>query len=192
MWKFVTVVGSPLLAALGQSGILPPLDLSDLWGVVIDPANVLYALAGLGVLAAMVLIWREREQMRIRYFDIPIRNAIDHLVQTVPHSFNQGGNAGHHAFHALYNEMRAGNLPVIGTKSEFNAPKRISTRKCKKLKPSPVLIPDNPASPYGERFDLIDDKLFRLEPLVEHNGPFGFTGLRVRSKDLYRMWPENS
>ena len=168
------------------------------WGEGFTKATDNYIFAGCAVLVvvsltAILVPWFRHNLARrndFDDFDVPIQLAIQHLVGTFPHSFNSSGRAKRHAFQALYEAMRAGKLPVIGTEGEFNTPKRIRTRKCKRLRPIEVIVPPNPASPCGARFHLIDD-LIRSEPLVEHSGPFGFTGLRVRSKDLYRIWPKN-
>ena len=56
------------------------------------------------------------------------------------------------------------------------------------------------ATPHGIRFHLVDRRLLKKimdglgkEPpvLIEQSGPFGFSELRVRSKDVYGIWPRN-
>ena len=95
-----------------------------------------------------------------------------------------------HAFESLHKAMCDGTLRVIGSKGEGRSPKRISSRKCKRLKPTKVVIPANRSAPRGVRFDLIN-KSEVPTPLVETDKPIGFTGLRVRSDDLYGLWPKN-
>lgn len=123
-----------------------------------------------------------------RYFDVPIREAIDHYVRTFPHSFRDGADL--HAFEVLHRAMCNGTLPVVGTKGEGASLERISTRRCKRLTPMRVIVPTNPASPHGIRFDLMED-VETIEPLVESDSFPGYTGLRVRSTDFYRLWPKD-
>ena len=122
-------------------------------------------------------------------FDMPILEAVDHYVRTFPHSYQDG--ADRHAFEVLHKAMCAGKLPVIGTRGEDAPSERISARRCKRLKPTMIVVPRNWASPRGFRFDLVDKAAVPEvpEPLVESDEPIGFTGLRVRSADLYRLWP---
>ena len=121
-------------------------------------------------------------------FDTPIREAVDHYIRTFPHSYRDG--ADQHAFEVLHKAMCSGKLPVVGTKGEDSPSERISARRCKRLKPIRTLLPKNWASPQGVRFDLVRS-VEATEPLAEPEGFSGFTGLRVRSADLYRLWPKN-
>lgn len=121
-------------------------------------------------------------------FDVPIRKAIDHYVSTEPHSYTS--NAELHAFRALHRAMREGVLRVVGSKGEGGIPREISARECRRLTPIMVIVPRLPASPDGVRLDLIDESI-GIEPGVEYDDPIGFSGLRVRSNDLYRIWPKN-
>ena len=93
------------------------------------------------------------------------------------------------AFNALYNQMCKGKLPVIGSWGEGTPPRRIEARRCRRLMPVATIIPRNPTTPQGVRFDLVDKSSMAM--LVEHDKPVGFTGLRVRSRDLYRLWPQD-
>ena len=124
-------------------------------------------------------------------FDVPIRDAIEHVVETSAHTFNNSGDAERRAFEALHKEMCADKLPVIGMLGDFNVPERISARKCSELRPQPVVVPRNPTSPNGVLFALIDETKIDVTPLVERSDPLGFTGLRVRSTDLYVKWPKD-
>lgn len=121
-------------------------------------------------------------------FDTPIREAIDHYVRTFPHSYRDG--ADQHAFEVLHRAMCAGKLPVVGAKGEDAPSKLISARRCKRLKPMRTIVPKNWATPQGVRFDLVEG-VETIEPLVESDSFPGYTGLRVRSADLYGLWPEN-
>ena len=121
-------------------------------------------------------------------FDIPIRTAVEHYVRTFPHSYREG--ADQHAFETLHKAMCNGKLPVVGAKGEDSHSERIPARKCKRLKPAVVVVPRNRATPRGVRFDLMEE-VGEIEPLVEHDGFSGYTGLCVRSSDLYRLWPKD-
>ena len=67
--------------------------------------------------------------------------------------------------------------------------RRIGKRKLAKLTPVPMnVLPSEPA-PYGVRFDLLDEA--RLTESDSYRDPFpGLYDLRVRSKELYRLWPQ--
>ena len=129
--------------------------------------------------------WRDARKSP-RSFDTPIAEAVEHYVRTVPHSYRDG--ADHHAFEVLHKAMSAGKLPVVGIRGEDASSERISARKCKRLEPRIVVVPRNRATPQGVRFDLMEE-VGEIEPLVESRGFSGYTGLRVRSSDLYRLWP---
>ncbi len=153
-----------------------------------------------GALAFFWLLATYRNEIRLGFqkwkipakdlhsFDMPIREAVDHYVRTFPHSYRDG--ADRHAFEVLHKAMCTGKLPVIGTKGERGMPKRLSLRQCRRLKPIRIFVPKNPASPQGVRFDLIDEAVV-TDPLAETEEPIGYTGLRVRSSDLYRLWPKD-
>ena len=121
-------------------------------------------------------------------FDLPIRDAIYQLIETVPHSFDSSGRAERHFFQVLYQQMCTGALPVIGSREEGSPPECISAGQCRALTPQEVVVPANPSAPHGVRFDLFDMSV-APEPGVEYR-PVGFSGLRIRSRDLYRIWPQ--
>ena len=122
-------------------------------------------------------------------FDMPIREAVDHYVRTFPHSYKDG--ADRHAFDALHKAMCNGKLPVVGAKGEESPSELIAAQRCKRLKPRMVLVPKNSASPQGVRFDLFEN-VGPSQPLEESDGLSGYTGLRVRSTDLYGLWPKDA
>lgn len=123
-------------------------------------------------------------------FDMPIREAVNHLVSTVPHSFDSADKAECHFFSELYKLMCEGRLPVIGARDEGTPPRRLSRRECRRHKPKVTRVAPNPTCPDGVRFDLLDRKLEPLT-LVEWKSFPGFTGLRVRSSNLLGMYPQN-
>ena len=166
-WQLIFGAGSFACVALGQSGVLPQLPFSDWWAVLIDPANILYALAAISLGASAFLWWKEREQARVRYFDMPIRDAINHLARTTPHSFDSSGKVERHFFNLIHKQMCDGGLLVIGTEGEASTPKRIKARKCKNLKPVEVVIPVNPTSPDGVRFSLVDNQPIEFTSLPQ-------------------------
>ena len=122
-------------------------------------------------------------------FDMPILKAVDHLVRSSSHTFPKGREARHRAAQMLHEAMCAGTLPVVGSRGEFRERRRISARQCRGLRPQEVVVPRNPTTPLGVRLDLWDKSL-NLELGVEHSDPIGFTNIRVRSRDLYRLWPK--
>ena len=139
----------------------------------------------------LIRIFRSRKRNKPKDgtpFDLPIREAVDHYVRTFPHSYKDG--ADQHAFEVFHKAMCSGELPVMGAKGEDGPSERISARQCKRLKPIRTLVPKNWASPQGLRFDLVEN--VGPSPPLEESAEFpGYTGLRVRSADLYRLWPKN-
>ena len=117
-------------------------------------------------------------------FDLSIEEAIDHWVETAAHSFDCQPLAEQAAFKVLHEAMCAGRLAVIGQKGETAPLKRISRRQCKKLHRIEV------TTPHGMRFHLVDQATKERAP-GEYTNALGFSGLRVRSRDLYALWPRN-
>ncbi len=118
-------------------------------------------------------------RIRVRQFGVPIRDAIDHVVMTSPRSLSNSERAERHFFEVLHEQTCSGDLLVIGRKGKTNAPMRISARKCKQLKPMEVVVGCSPTSPRGVRLSLFGGQTSE------------FTGLRLRSRDLYRIWPKD-
>ena len=148
----------------------------------------LWALTGIAIVLAVAAIpLMFLGPKRRRPFDMPIREAVDHYVRTYPHSYRDG--ADQHAFEVLHKAMCRGKLPVVGTRGEDSPSERISARRCRRLKPIMTLLPKNPASSQGKRFYLMES-VEATEPLAEAARLHGYTGLRVRSRDLYRLWPK--
>ncbi len=129
--------------------------------------------------------WRQESRAakedRDTPFDIPIRDAIHHLVLTIPHSFDRPSFAEQAMFKQLHHRMCNGSLSVVGTPGEIVGPQRIPPKKCRKLDPVEVVIPQSEAAPEGVRFSLV-----RYSDNVEVE----YTALAVRSDDLYRIWPK--
>lgn len=129
-------------------------------------------------------------------FDTPIRDAIHHVVSTVPLSFDRQSRAELEAFEKLYECMCSGKLPVKGTPAEGGKLQRIFRWKCKKLTPFETVIPRSLAAPEGVRFSLYSkESVEQLQnnPLPRELVPgtdfIEYSGLMVRSCDLYRLWP---
>ena len=119
-------------------------------------------------------------------FDTTILDAINYLIGTAPHSYTRSDWSERAAFRELHNEMSTGELRVIGKESDFAAPRRISARECRRLTPIEVGVPRTRAAPDGVRFALT-----HLVEGREDEGQAALTlsDLRVRSDDLYRIWP---
>ena len=186
--------GSFMLNAI-PSWLMPALLVGSGVALVIYLVGVMPELYGKTrhLLPALFLCWREMwgrlgPNRDRRSFDTPIREAVDHYVRTFPHSYKDG--ADQHAFEVFHKAMCNGELPVMGAKDEDAAPERLSTQQCKLLKPIMACVPKNWASPQGVRFDLFES-VGPSPPLEESAGFLGYTGLRVRSADLYRLWPKN-
>ena len=115
-------------------------------------------------------------------FDMPIREAIKYLQRSIPHSYDSTGSADRKAFAALHEKMGSGELPVVGARRDFQAPRRISRKECQNLKAVEVVVPRwplNPAAPEGVRFSLVG---------IEQSRNVEYRNLRVHSRDVHRIW----
>lgn len=159
---------------------------------------------GLIFVISVVLItnaWHNWPAIKARInppFDTPIRDAISHWVSTYPHSYDRSSLAEREAFDRLYEYMCEGTLPVKGAPREGAKLQRIYRWKCRELQPVESLIPKNLASPEGVRYDLISRKFVEesqdtpsTRELVPGKDFIAFSGLMVRSSDLYRLWPKD-
>ena len=119
-------------------------------------------------------------------FDTPIRKAIYHLIETTPHSYTWSGMAERQAFTKLYEAICEGRLPAIGKEGDFMMPRRISRWECRRLKPMEVAVNATDAAPDGVRFSLVRIKTDEGHEKLE----LELCDLRVRSFDLYDLWPK--
>ena len=121
-------------------------------------------------------------------FDMPVLAAVEHMKQTVAHDWDSPDKAERYFWQKIHEQMSAGRLRVIGAEVQGGPLRRIAKRTLAKLTPVAVNVPESDTAPYGVRFDLIDEA--RLAPPKEHQGPLpGFVDLRLRKKDVYRLWP---
>ena len=122
----------------------------------------------------------------VSQFDTPILDAINYLIQTAPHSYTRSDLAERNAFAALHKKMCSGQLAVIGKESDFIAPRRITVRECKRLEPRDVVVIPTVSAPDGARFSLCRPRTSQDDERLE------MCDLRVRSRDLFRIWPRIS
>ena len=145
----------------------------------------------LACIALPLMFWpasKDRKKRRFSDFDMPILAAIEHMMQTVTHSWDSPDKAERFFFRAIHAQMCAGRLRVIGAEAPGGPLRRIRKKELAGLTPVPMNVPPSDTAPHGVRFDLIDEA--RLGGPDKHKGPLpGFFDLRVRSKDLYRLWP---
>ena len=125
-------------------------------------------------------------QTDVSQFDTPILVAINQLIRTAPHSYTRSDWAERNAFTALHEKMCSGQLAVIGKESDFTAPRRIIARECKRLEPREVGVIPTASAPDGARFSLCSPHTDQDNERLE------MCDLRVRSRDLYRVWPRIS
>ena len=131
--------------------------------------------------------WR-RSRKPQQDFDMPILSAIEHMVQTVAHSWDSPDKAERAFFRSIHTQMRAGRLRVVGAEVPDGPLRRIGKRKIAKLTPVPMNVPQSDTAPHGVSFVLIDEAKLP-EPDKQQGSLPGFFDLRVRSRDLYRLWP---
>ena len=138
-----------------------------------------------------IMMWRA-----YRTFNVPIREAIEHHIKTVPSTWDSSGKSHQAAFGALHKEMCTGRLPVVGAKEEGGVTRRIPPKRCRELRTAMTVVPPGPAAPDGVRFDLYekwDEEAMmsgQLDP--SSSPPLRFTGLRVRRVDLHYLWPPDA
>ena len=172
------------------------------WGEGFTPSTDSYIQAGLFAMATLAFValvvsafWRggrksgrRKPQLDFADFDMPILAAIEHMMQTVTHSWDSPDKAERFFFRAIHKQMKAGRLRVMGAEAPGGLLRRIRKKNLTGLTPVPMNVPESDTAPHGVRFDLIDEA--RLGEPDKHKGPLpGFFDLRVRSKDLYRLWP---
>ena len=120
---------------------------------------------------------------------MPVLEAIEHMKQTVAHQWDSHDKAERDFWKRIHEQMRAGRLRVIGAEVPGGPLRRISRKELAKLTPVPMNVPPSDTAPYGVRFDLLDEA--RLTESDSYRDPFpGAYDLRVRSKELYRLWPQ--
>ena len=140
--------------------------------------------------AALPLMYWPALTGRYRSPYIPIRDAIRHIIHTAPHSYQDAQLAADHYFEVLHEHICSGRIKAIGRKDEDARLQRISKRECKNLTPMEIVEPRSPHAPEGVSYCLVA----RTEPSTFSpldDAPFdGFTGIRVRSRELYQWWPK--
>ena len=171
-----------------------------------DSALILVVAAAAGAVMCLPLVWWDQQRdgkeisvlgisppPNLMVFDMPIRQAIDYLETTVTHTFDRSSLADRVAFKKLHELMCNGSLPVVGATETFGVRRRIYPERCCKLTPEEQVVPQNPSSPEGVRFCLVDfaDKNWKQnwdgksQPKILET----YMDLRVRSSDVYRTWP---
>ena len=174
------------------------------WGEGFTPATDIYIQIGLYGVAALVFVglvvellwrWRRRRKSARRKqaqdfgdFDMSILDAVEHMMQTVPHSWDSPDKAERFFFRAIHKQMKAGRLRVMGAATSGGRVQRISKKQLSSLSPESISGPETDTTPYGVRFELID-KAEIGEPRVLSDGFPGFSDIRLRSRDVYRLWP---
>ena len=152
---------------------------------------VWFGICGSAILGIIFLWLHERYWVKPRvrvHFDMPILAAIEHMMQTVPHSWDSPDKAERFFFRAIHKQMKAGRLRVMGAEAPGGEVRRIRKKQLSSLTPVPTNVPESETTPYGVRFDLIDEAKLG-KPRVQSGSFPGFFDLRLRSKDLYRLWP---
>ena len=116
-------------------------------------------------------------------FDMPILDAIRHILSTEAHSYGDQLLAERTAFSEIHKLMCSGKLAVVGAEIDFEPPMLIKPKKCKQLFPHEVIVPRNSTAPNGYVFALIDRR--DGDEIVRY-----YRSLRVRSKQFYKHWPK--
>ena len=150
-------------------------------------------LAGLALaLFALVMLLAEKMELRkkanVENYDMPIKKALRILWENVDHTFGSSGSADRFFFGQIHKKMCSGKLPVVGRLGREGDLRVISPSKCQKLIPMEPVVPINPTALQGVSFVLSPPQHeTSLGPYLERHM---FWGLRIRSEDLRRVWPE--
>lgn len=132
--------------------------------------------------------WTCWDKIKRRYspneFDMPIRDAILHVLSTEPHSYESQLLAERTAFKEIHKLICTGKLAVVGVDSDFKPPMRIKPKECRQLFPHEVVVPRSETAPNGYVFALIDRRDGDEHPVRYYRA------LRVRSKQFYKHWPK--
>ena len=140
--------------------------------------------------------WTRRGSNNEESFDMPIDEAIKYLGRTVQHSFGASRRFDRVAFKMLHKPMCSGELPVIGSSEQhgvLSVPSVIPPKRCIEMTPEEQVVPIGLSAPDGVRFRLIAyaDKNWLdnwdgvSQPVILEQ----YSDLRVRSADVYRLWP---
>ena len=141
----------------------------------------------------MKVAWTRLFRPSLRHFDVPIRDAIRHAADSTDHSYGDPVLRDEHFFNLLHESMCSGEMLVAGRKDEEGALKRIGREECKNLIPQEMAVPRNPSTPEGARYCLVERTTYETRnERVEKKLRGYYTGLRVRSRDLYHLWPKGS
>ena len=162
------------------------------------PTGVLVIVAAVLAALALPIIYREwikgrppkRDKRKSKFsdFDMPVLAAIEHMKQTVAHQWDSQDKAEWDFWRRIHEQMRAGHLRVIGAEVPGDPLRRISRRKLAKLTSVTTSVTPSETAPDGARFDLIDEAKSG-EPRVTAGSFPGFYDLRIRNKELHRLWP---
>ena len=165
------------------------------WLTMNTPIPVEWLLGAIGI---MLTVWIFTLEWRGVHapFDTPIRKAIRHVVDTTTDSYDRDWLAEDAAFRTLHADFcnRRRRLPVRGRDQLLGPLKRISRKKCRTLEPGPLVVPEKPTAPDGIVFALFKQpvQVKPRESSLSGPSPMEFYwSLRVRSKDLYRIWPQD-
>ena len=149
--------------------------------------------AGCFYMAWKTQIKDRAEELENASFDMPIREAINYLVRTAPHSFDRSSLSDRLAFKKLHERMCSGELPVIGATKELDVLRPISPEQCHELVPEEQVVPKHRSTPEGVRFLMIQyvdpDWEDDWDGLTQPQVVVKYTDLRVRSVDLCNLWP---
>ena len=134
---------------------------------------------GVGALFCIIMALRKDHRAQgSRDPDMPIRDAIQHAVKEVPHSYERSGPIERSVFEQIHQLMCSGEISVWGETGEGGPLQKISPKKCRKLSPQEVVVPQGPAAPEGVRFSLIGETKEK------------YRYLRVCSDEIYKFWPK--
>ena len=201
MRKLLRVIGI-LYTTIGIAGIPDDVQGWSIWLSMLEPyinnylVRVMLVLCGLAAITYPQWLptfkkWRRNrnEEASTAPFDMPIRDAVNHLIMTVPYSSeipSQPNLRKQTVMEILHRSICNGDMPIWGSLDGLTQPIRIPARKCRKLTPRIKHVPQSSASPESIRFSL-----FALPESGNEDDPFvEYSNLWICSSDLYRLWPE--
>ena len=151
---------------------------------VIHWQGVLFgAIALLGLVGMLAEARDRRKRANVENYDMPIKNALQLLWENVDHTFASSGPADRFFFAQIHKKMCSGKIPVVGRLGKEGDLRIIPPSECRLLIPIEPVVPINPTALQGVSFVLSPSE-------TEAPPSKMFWGLRIRSKDLHRVWPE--
>ena len=141
-------------------------------------------------IATLVVLFLFRQERRATKanLDMPIKDVFVHLLSTGAYaSYTTPRRAEMQAFCDIHRLACEGKIRVSGKVHSWIAPKQLTIKQLRESKPWEMVVPLSPEAPQGRVFVLgpIDP-----DTTWEQSTEGVYWGLRVDSRDIYKLWPK--